>query len=115
MLEEETNMAPQAKHNETPNETKWDNPSNTDVDAESDQEKHGKKRDKSRLTKIDKQDEKESNDYTMESKKYPQTQMLSPKSLKKNQGGQRSHNSTGENKKSVKAKNAKPILTNTIT
>jgi len=34
MLEEETNMAPHAKHNETPNETKWSNPSNTDVDAE---------------------------------------------------------------------------------
>ena len=43
MLEEETNMAPQAKYNETPNKTKWDNPSNTDVDAEHDQEKHGKK------------------------------------------------------------------------
>jgi len=36
MLEEETNMAPQAKYNETPNETKWDNPSNTDIHAEHD-------------------------------------------------------------------------------
>jgi len=42
MLEEETSMAPQAKHNETPNKTKWDNPSNTDIDAKHDQEKHGK-------------------------------------------------------------------------
>jgi len=83
MLEEETNMAPQAKHNETPNETKWDNPSNTDVDAESDQEKHGKKRDKSRLTKIDKQDEKEGDDSTMETTKYPHAQMSSPKRVKK--------------------------------
>jgi len=40
MLEEETNMAPQAKDNETPNETKWDNHSNTEVNDEHDQEKH---------------------------------------------------------------------------
>ena len=44
MLQEETNMAPQAKDNETPNKTKWDNPSNTDVNAAHDQEKHGKTR-----------------------------------------------------------------------
>jgi len=37
-------MAPQAKDNETPNKTKWDNPSNTDVNAAHDQEKHGKTR-----------------------------------------------------------------------
>ena len=115
MLEEETNMAPQAKHNETPNETKWDNTNNTDVDAEHDQEKHGEKRDKSRLTKSDKHDEKESDDSTMESIKYPQTQMSSPKRLKKYQVGQRSNKSTGENKKSVKTKKAQPILTNTTT
>jgi len=42
ILEEETNMAPQAKQNKTLNETKWDDPINTDVDAEHDQEKHGK-------------------------------------------------------------------------
>ena len=43
----------------------------------------GKEREKSRLTKSDKQDEKESDDSTSESIKYPQTQMLSPKLLKK--------------------------------
>jgi len=115
MLKEETNMAPQATYNDTPNETKWDNPTNTDVDDEHDQKKTRKKRDKSRLTKSDKQDEKESDDSTMETIKYPQTQTSSPKCLKKNQGGQRAHNSTGENKKSVKTKKAQPILTNTIT
>jgi len=83
MLEEEINMAPRAKHNETPNKTKWDNLSNTNVDAEHDQEKHGEKREKSRLTKSNKEDEKESGDSTSESKKYPRSQMSNPKRVKK--------------------------------
>jgi hypothetical protein len=54
---------------------------NTDVDAEQDQEKHRKKRDKSKLTKSEKQDEKY--DINVETIKDPQTQMSSTKRSKK--------------------------------
>ena len=83
MLEEEAYVAPRVTLNVTPNETKWDDVINTDAVAEHDQDQHGKKRDKSSLTKSDKQDEKESVDSTVETLKYPQTETSSPKRLKK--------------------------------
>jgi len=42
-------MAPQVTQNDTPCVNKWDDLTNTDVDAEEDQEKHGTKGDKSKL------------------------------------------------------------------
>jgi len=83
LLEEEIQTASQFTQNETPCVNKWDDLINTDIDAEQDQEEHGTKRDKSKLKKSDIQDEKESEDSTMENMKYPQTQMSSPKRLKK--------------------------------
>jgi len=75
MLEEETQTAPQFTQNETPCVNKWDDLINTEIDAEQDQVKHGTKRDKSKLKNKDIKDENESDDSTMETMKYSQTQM----------------------------------------
>jgi len=80
MLVDETNMAPQVTHNETPNETKWDDFINTDVDVEQDQERHGEKNEINQSwQRATNKIKKDSDDSTVETIKYPQTQISSPK------------------------------------
>jgi len=83
MLEEVTQTVPQVKKTDISSVQKWDDLINADVDVEQDHEKHGTKRVKSKMKMSGIQDEKESEDSTMETVKYPQTQMTSPKRLKK--------------------------------
>ena len=66
---------------------KWANITSTDIENERGNDKRGKKREQSKLTKDIIRDEKESDDNTTETTRYQPNQTTSPKRTKKNKVG----------------------------
>jgi len=80
---EEQNPAPPDSHITCPPAKKWADLMSTDIENEHGNDKHGKKREQSKLTKEVIQDDKERDDNTTETTRYQQTQTTNPK-LSKN-------------------------------
>jgi len=82
-MEEEQSLALPDTHATCPNATKWADLITTESDAERDHDKQGKKCEKSKHTKDDKQGDKESDDNTTDAGTPQVTQNTSPKRSKK--------------------------------
>ena len=82
-MEEEQTPDPPDSHITCSPEMKWADIISTDIENERGNDKHGKKREQSKLTKDVIQDEKESDDNTTETARHQPNQTTSPKRSKK--------------------------------